>query len=519
MNAVKKALLSCFDKTGLVEFAKALHESGVELIASGGTAKKLIDNGLPVTTVENFAGMQEGLDGRVKTLHPAIHGAILAVRDNADHMKSIAATGGIDLVVVNLYPFEDTIAAPGVTQAEAIEQIDIGGVALLRGAAKNFAYVGVVSSPGQYASVLQSLRENQGALTDSLRKELAVAAFKLTHHYDGAIGNYLAGAAAETEAPAKEPLPAKQSIALTQHQALRYGENPHQKGAWYAREDESSWGLSTLSQKQGKELSYNNLLDMDAALRSLLDLDEPAAVVVKHASMCGLAVAPDCAQAYTQAFACDAESAFGGIVGVNRAIDKVLAEQLVQTFLEVVIAPEVSPEALSILSQKKNLRVVTLRWPEGLPAGIEWRPLSGAWLAQERDILQGKDVDLKVVTQTKANEKLLRDLLFAWHAVKHVKSNGIVLAKDGITVGIGQGQPSRVGSVCIALEKAGEKSRGAVAASDAFFPFPDSIEKFKSAGIAAIIQPGGSIKDQDVVAAADKAGLPMVFTGARHFRH
>ncbi len=508
---MKKALLSCYDKTGLVEFAETLHAHDVELIASGGTAKVLEDAGLPVTTVEAFAGMQEGLDGRVKTLHPAIHGAILAVRDNAQHMESIAETGGIDLVVVNLYPFEKTIAAPGVTQAQAIEQIDIGGVALLRGAAKNFAYVGVVSSPSQYPEVAEALRAHKGTLPEELLRALSVAAFQETHRYDGAIAQYLA------QSP--EALPSTATIQLKQHQALRYGENPHQKAAWFVQQGVEPWGLAALDQKQGKELSYNNLLDMDAALRSLVDIQEPASVVVKHASMCGLAKGATCAEAYPIAFACDAESAFGGIVGVNRPIDKALAMKLVETFLEVVIAPAVSADALEVLSHKKNLRVVTLDWPQGLPKGIDWRMLSGAWLGQERDTLQGKDVELKVVTKTQPDEKTSHDLLFAWHAVKHVKSNGIVLAKNGVTIGIGQGQPSRVGAVRIALDKAGDDAQGAVAASDAFFPFPDSIERFKDAGITAVIQPGGSIKDADVIAAADAAGVAMIFTGARHFRH
>lgn len=519
MIPVKRALLSCHDKRGLDEFAKVLAQQGIELVASGGTAQFLQQQGLAVISVETFAGVTEQLDGRVKTLHPKIHAGILARRDDPEHLKAVGPQGLLDLIVVNLYPFRETIQRPGVALAEAIEQIDIGGVALLRAAAKNCAHVAAVSNPAQYAAVAEALRTGRGAVPDPLARELAVEAFRLTSAYDADIGGYLAG----TSAPAAGtgPLPTTAAVSVTQRQPLRYGENPHQPGAWYVPAEGAAWGLGTLRQLQGKELSYNNLLDMDAALRCLLEFEEPSCAIIKHHSQCGLASAPSVGEAYARAYACDAESAFGGIVGCNRPVDAALAEQLAATFLEVVVAPAVEPAAAERLKKKPNLRVVTLAWPGPAGAGLEWRQLLGGWLLQEADriLLDPDPARLQVATKRPPTEQERADLRFAWAAAKHVQSNGIVIAKGRATVGIGQGQPSRVGSVRVALQHAGPRAQGAAAASDGFFPFPDGLELLAQAGITAVIQPGGSIRDAEVIAAADRARVAMLFTGVRHFRH
>ncbi len=509
MATVKRALLSCADKTGLEPFANALASLGVELVASGGTAEALRRQGLRVTSVEEFAGIAEQLDGRGKTLHPKIHAGILARRDDPAHVRAVGAAGLIDLVAVNLYPFERTAQQAGAPLAEAIEQIDIGGVALLRAAAKNFAHVAVVCEPSQYDEVAAALRKGKGTMPDELARRLAVRAFALTSAYDAAITGYLGGAVAAEET----------SFRLRKRQPLRYGENPHQPGAWYVPAAGAAWGVGTLTQLQGKELSYNNLLDLDAALRCLADFEEPTCAIIKHHSQCGLASAPSAGEAYARAYACDAESAFGGIVGVNRPIDAPLAEQLASTFLEVVAAPSVDPQALARFAKKPNLRVVTVAWPlKGSNEG-EWRQLLGSWLFQETDgTIVGAEPP-RVVTRRAPTERERVDLLFAWKAAKHALSNGVVLASQGATVGIGQGQPSRVGSVRVALEKAGARSRGTVAASDGFFPFPDGVTALADAGVTAIIQPGGSIRDAEVIAAADAAKMAMMFTGVRHFRH
>jgi phosphoribosylaminoimidazolecarboxamide formyltransferase/IMP cyclohydrolase len=519
MVTVKRALLSCYDKTGLEVFAKELAALGVELIASGGTAEFLKQRGLRLKTVERFAGIRQQLDGRVKTLHPKIHAGILARRDDKAHVRAVGAGGLIDLVVVNLYPFQDTVRKAGTSLADAVEQIDVGGVALLRAAAKNFAHVGVVSEPRQYPEVAASLRTGKGRLPEGLAKTLAVKAFAVTSGYDAAITGYLGSAGGAAPRPdTAGAFPEEHAVSARKRQPLRYGENPHQRGAWYVPATGPAWGLATLTQLQGKELSYNNLLDLDAALRCLLDFDDPSCVIVKHHSQCGLASAATGAGAYERALACDAESAFGGIVGLNRPVDAALADQLTTGFLEVVMAPTVEPGAAARLRKKPNLRVVTVEWPSAVPAGaVEWRQVLGSWLIQEPDT-STTDL-LTLATRRAPAERERADLLFAWTAAKHAKSNAIVLARDRATVGIGQGQPSRVGSVRLALEKAGERSRGAVAASDGFFPFPDGIELLARAGVTAVIQPGGSIRDADVVAAAEAANLAMLITGIRHFRH
>jgi len=519
MISIKRALLSCHDKTGLEGFAKALAALGIELVASGGTAEFLTQHGLRVKTVEAFAGMTEQLDGRVKTLHPKVHAGILARRDDAAHVQAVGPDGLIDLVVVNLYPFQRTVEQPGVSVAQALEQIDIGGVALLRAAAKNFAHVAVVCRPQQYDDVAAKLREKKGCLDEPFAQRLAVEAFAETSAYDTWIAGYLAWVGASRASGGVAELPDAATFTVRKRQALRYGENPHQRGAWYVPSGGSLWGLGTLRQLQGKELSYNNLLDVDAALRCLADFAEPACVIVKHHSQCGLASASTPREAYERAYACDAESAFGGVVGVNRPVDEAIAKQLAETFLEVVVAPAVDPKAAALLGKKTNLRVVTVEWPGVLPQEPEWRQLLGSWLAQEPDRQIMDPGTIRVVTKRPPTDAERRDLLFTWTAAKHVTSNGVVIARGAATVGIGQGQPSRVGSVRLAIEKAGPRARQAVAASDGFFPFPDSVELLAGAGVTAVIQPGGSMRDREVVAASDAAGLAMLVTGIRHFRH
>ncbi|MBI4340751.1 MAG: bifunctional phosphoribosylaminoimidazolecarboxamide formyltransferase/IMP cyclohydrolase [Candidatus Omnitrophica bacterium] len=517
MVTVKRALLSCHDKTGLEAFAKELAALGVELIASGGTAQVLQQAGLRVTSVEQFAGITEQLDGRVKTLHPKIHAGILARRDDPAHVTSVGPSGLIDLVVVNLYPFEQTVQRNGVTFAEAIEQIDIGGVTLLRAAAKNFAHVAVVSHPQQYAEVAEALRRGRGQLPERLAQQLAQHTFALTSRYDTHIAGFLSGPSAEPAARAV--LPPRASIHVVQRQPLRYGENPHQLGGWYGEASVTPWGLGTLQQLQGKELSYNNLLDLDAALRVVRELNEPACVIIKHHAPCGLAIATEIEAAYGRAYACDTASAFGGVVGFNRPVDRTTAERLVSTFLEVIVAPSVEPAAAGRLAKKTSLRVVTVEWPVRLPQAPEWRQLLGGWLLQDPDVASEPPEAFRVATKRAPSAQERADLLFAWMAAKHVQSNGVVIVKDGATVGIGQGQPSRVGSVRLAVEKAGANSRGAVAASDGFFPFPDGVQALAAAGVTAVIQPGGSMRDTEVIAAADAANLAMLITGIRHFRH
>ncbi|MBI3322030.1 MAG: bifunctional phosphoribosylaminoimidazolecarboxamide formyltransferase/IMP cyclohydrolase [Candidatus Omnitrophica bacterium] len=527
MVVVKRAVLSCYDKTGLEIFAKALAGLGVELIASGGTAEFLAKQGLRVRSVEDFTGIAEQLDGRVKTLHPKIHAGILARRDDPTHMQAVGAGGVIDLVVVNLYPFQQTIRRAGASLDEAIEQIDIGGVALLRAAAKNFAHVGAVSMPQQYSAVAEALTSGGGRLPVELTRTLAVSAFRLTSAYDALIADRLASgdrSSGSTRNPraaggTSGDCPDQVVVSVHKRQNLRYGENPHQRGAWYVTDDGPGWGLQTLSQLQGKELSYNNLLDIDAALRCLLDFSEPTCVIIKHTLPCGLSSAPAPERAYERAHACDAESVFGGVVGVNRPITATLAEQLTATFLEVILAPSVDPHAAAVFKQKPNLRVVTLQWPAAVPMDCEWRHLLGTWVLQEPDRLTSEADPVRVVTKRVPTQREGDDLLFAWKAVKHAKSNAIVIASERATLGIGQGQPSRVGSVRLALEKAGDRSRNAVAASDGFFPFPDSVTLLAQAGVTAVIQPGGSLRDAEVVSAADRAGIAMLVTGLRHFRH
>lgn len=524
MASIRRALLSCYDKAGLDRFAKGLVELGVELVASTGTAAFLKEHGMSARSVESFAGITEQLDGRVKTLHPRIHAGILARRQHPEHVKAVGEGGLIDLVVVNLYPFEETIQQPGATLAQAVEQIDIGGVALLRAAAKNFSDVTVISSPQQYPAVLEALTRGKGALPETMRRDLAMAAFALTSRYDRQITRYLGQSGATS---ATEPLTLQARV----QQSLRYGENPHQRGGWYVPLAGQPEGLAMLSQRQGNALSYNNLLDVDTAVRCLVDFDLPApgssgqagrptCVIVKHASPCGIASANSAAEAYRRAYEADAESAFGGIVGVNRTLDAEAASQMTAGFLEVLLAPSIEPAALAVLAKKPNLRVLELA-PQATPAASspDWRSVLGGWLVQDPDAAVLDEPSLRVATKRRPTDAERRDLLFAWRAAKHVRSNAIVLAKDEATVGIGQGQPSRVRAVRLAIQNAGARARGAALASDGFLPFPDNVEHAANAGVTALIQPGGSVKDAEVLAAADGAGMAMLVTGIRHFRH
>lgn len=504
----KRALLSVADKTGLAAFARGLAELGWALISTGGTARALSAAGLEVQAVESVTGFPEILGGRVKTLHPAVHGGILARREPA-HMAELASHGieAIDLVAVNLYPFEQTVARPGVGLAEAIEEIDIGGVALLRAAAKNHEAVITVSDPGQYEMVLRALRE--GGVPDDMRRQLAVQAFQRTAAYDAAIAAYLARGEGESPFPDLW-VPRAHKLA-----DLRYGENPHQRAALYAQPGvEGPLGAAFL---QGKALSYNNILDLDAAWALANDLEGPAAVIIKHNNPCGAAVAADLAAAIAAAVASDPLSAFGSVIAVNRPLDEAAVRALGDLFVEAIIAPGYTREALALLAAHRNLRV--LQAPLRSPLAGEWevRSVLGGWLVQEPD--RPDSAEWQAVTQRAPTAEERAALAFAWRVCARVKSNAIVLARETATVGVGAGQMSRVDAVRIAVAKAGERARGAVLASDAFFPFADGIEAAAEAGVTAIIQPGGSLRDREAIAAADAAGMAMVFTGVRHFRH
>ncbi|MBI4354306.1 MAG: bifunctional phosphoribosylaminoimidazolecarboxamide formyltransferase/IMP cyclohydrolase [Candidatus Omnitrophica bacterium] len=511
MIAVRRALLSCYDKTGLADFANGLAGFGVELIASDGTAKLLNEQGLRVKTVEEFAGISEQLDGRVKTLHPRLHAGILAKRDEPSHLKVVGSEGLIDLVVVNLYPFEATIQRPGVTVGEALEQIDIGGAALLRAAAKNFPSVTVVSRPAQYPDVLEAIAQGKGTIAETLRRRLSVSAFELTSRYDAAIAAFLGGGLSVSS----ETL----TVQARRHRALRYGENPHQAAGWYVPLAQLGGGLAGARVLQGKELSYNNVVDLDTVARCLHDFEEPTCVIVKHASPCGVASASSVSEAYRLAWGADAESAFGGIVGINRPLDRDTALRMHQTFLELIVAPTIPDEVRALFADKPNLRLIELSSQPRASFTEEWNSVLGGWLVQASDVIRSDPATSRVVTTRHPTKEQMCDLQFAWIAAKHVKSNAIVLASARVTVGIGQGQPSRVRAVRLAIQQAAVRAKGAVLASDGFFPFPDNVECAAQAGVTAIIQPGGSVKDPEVIAAADHAGIAMVFTGTRHFRH
>jgi phosphoribosylaminoimidazolecarboxamide formyltransferase / IMP cyclohydrolase len=524
-NKIGRALLSVSDKTGLLDFARALVAFGVELLSTGGSANALKAAGIPVKDIAEHTGFPEMMDGRLKTLHPKVHGGLLAVRGNAEHQAAALEHGiaPIDLLVVNLYPFEAAVAA-GAAYDVAIENIDIGGPAMLRAAAKNHAAVTVVVDPDDYGLVLNEMAAHAGTISPVVRKRLAAKTFARTAAYDAAISGWFAEVL-------DEPAPAWRTFGGKLAQALRYGENPHQRAAFYASADRGP-GMATLVQHQGKELSYNNLADTDAALELVAEFDPstPAVAIIKHANPCGVATGPTLVEAYRKALSCDPVSAFGGIIALNAAIDAAAAAQISSIFTEVVIAPEAGPEAKAIFAGKRNLRLLTTgALPDPRRRDVTFRSLSGGFLVQSRDGTMVDDLELQVVTRRQPTARELADLKFAFTVAKHVKSNAIVYAKDGATVGIGAGQMSRVDSARIAAWKSEEAAKaaglpeplakGSVVASDAFFPFPDGLLAAAEAQATAVIQPGGSMRDKDVIAAADAHGLAMVFTGVRHFRH
>jgi len=524
---VKRALLSTADKTGIVELARGLVETGCEIISTGGTAAALREAGVPVTALDAVTGFPEILGGRVKTLHPAVHGALLAVRADERHTAELARHGirPIDLVAVTLYPFEAALAR-GSDERTLVEEIDIGGVTLLRAAAKNFRDVVVLSDPAQYGAVLDEIRRTHTVVLET-RRRLAREAFERTTAYDRTIGGWLGNAGGG--APAADgprPFPARLRLSFEKAQDLRYGENPHQRGAFYRDGDAGRAAgtppsVATARQIAGKELSYNNIYDLDAALELVREFDETAAVVVKHGIPCGVAIARTVRDAYLRARDGDPVSAFGGIVALNRPIDRAAADAIGETFLEAVIAPAFDEDAVAALARKKAVRLLETGplGPAGPSAGVDWRRVRGGLLVQDRDILDLVETNLQVVTSRAPTAREWADLRFAWTVCRHVRSNAIVFARDQQVVGVGAGQPNRVESVRIAGRVAGDRARGACMASEAFFPFADGVEAGAAAGITAVIQPGGSKRDPEVVAAAEAAGIAMVTTGIRHFRH
>jgi len=520
---IQRAILSVTDKTGLVEFARQLSTLGVELVSTGGTAKLLRDSGITVKDISELTGFPEMLDGRVKTLHPKVHGGILHRREDPKHVAAIAEHGiaPIDMVVVNLYAFEKTAAKPGVAFEELIENIDIGGPSMIRSAAKNFHDVAIVTSPADYDAIADELSSSAGALSRATKWRLAQKAFATTAAYDSAITSTLERVSSDSFQlqPEKETFPPTLRFRFQKTLDLRYGENPHQKAAMYS--DGSGAGVANARQLQGKELSYNNIVDLQAAWDLAQEFDEPVCAIIKHTNPCGTATGKTLAEAYKRALECDPVSAFGGVIGVNRRIDAEAAEEMHKLFLEVIAAPAFDESAKAKFATKKNLRLVEIIDPRSPAPTQEWmlKKISGGLLVQDADVRPLQDADLRVVTQRPPTPEETRALLFAWKVCKHVKSNAIVYARDGQTVGVGAGQMSRVDSAKLGAMKAQLPLAGTVAASDAFFPFPDGVEEIARAGATAIIQPGGSQRDPEVIAAADRLGLAMLFTGVRHFRH
>ena len=519
---ITQALLSVSDKTGLADFARGLTALGVRLLSTGGTAKALADAGLPVTEIGAYTGFPEMLDGRVKTLHPKVHGGILARRDVPAHVAALEAHDipTIDLIVVNLYPFRETVAKPGCTLADAIENIDIGGPTMVRAAAKNYAHVGVVVDPADYPALLEELRANGGKLALATRFELARKAFAHTAAYDGAISNFLTARGADGSAQGFPQRLTWQGVKL---QELRYGENPHQQAAFYRDEAPAPGTIATASQLQGKELSYNNIADSDAAWECVRTFNEPACVIVKHANPCGVAIAATPLEAYRTAFATDPTSAFGGIIAFNREVGVDVVEAVAEQFVEVLVAPGYRDDALAAIARKVNVRVLAIA-SAAAKRGNAWdmKRVGGGMLVQTTDTDDIDASSLKVVTRKAPTQEQLKDLVFAWRVARFVKSNAIVYCREGRTLGIGAGQMSRVDSTRVAAMKAtaaGLKLAGSVAASDAFFPFRDGLDVVADNGAIAVIQPGGSVRDAEVIAAADERGIAMVFTGVRHFRH
>jgi len=518
---IRRALLSVTDKTGLVDLARVLAGFGVELISTGGTARALREAGLGVLDISDLTGFPEMLDGRVKTLHPRVHGGLLYIRGNHEHEASVAAHGiqPIDMVVVNLYAFEKTAAQPSVAFGHLIENIDIGGPSMVRSAAKNFEDVAIVTRVSDYPALIDELKSTHGALSRPTRWRLARQAFALTAAYDSAIANTLdalpeAPAPDAAIAPDTNTLPSTLRINMPLAQPLRYGENPHQRAALYC--DGTGLGIAGSMQWQGKELSFNNLVDLDACWELTREFDEPFVAIIKHTNPCGAATGASVLEAYQKALACDPVSAFGSVIGINHPVDAAAAEEIAKLFVEAIAAPSFTPEARERFAAKKNLRLVEVQ--TALPRYVV-KNVSGGLLLQDADTGRVTEGELDVVTWRPPTADELRSLLFAWRVCKHVKSNSIVYARDGQTVGIGAGQMSRVDAAKFGAQKAVLPLKGTVAASDAFFPFPDGLEAVAAAGATAVIQPGGSVKDQDVIAAADKLGLAMVFTGIRHFRH
>jgi phosphoribosylaminoimidazolecarboxamide formyltransferase/IMP cyclohydrolase len=533
---VRRALISVSDKTGVVELAVGLAELGVEIVSTGGTARALAEAGLQVRAIEDFTGFPEMMDGRVKTLHPRLYAGLLAVRSDESHLRAAAehSIEPVDLVCVNLYPFEQTVARGDASDAEIVENIDIGGPSMIRAAAKNHAYAAVLTDPADYAPVLSELRESGGRLSMATRERLAAVAFACTARYDAAISTWFAVGVYKGEFP-----PQWVSV-YEKTMDLRYGENPHQRAAYYAEVGASTHLLEGVRQLHGKELSFNNLLDLSSARELVEDFSEPACAIVKHNNPCGCALGRDIASAYERAFACDPQSAYGGVIALNRPVDLACAQAISAQFVEVLLAPGFEPEALEKLAQKKNVRLLELGdWPQR-PEGMEEKPVLGGVLSQTRDTVSETPEQMTVMTERQPSEQEWEDMRFAWQVCRHVRSNAIVIARDGATIGIGAGQMSRVDAVRIAIEKAqaghahagGDGGSGSTAggnaadplagaslASDAFFPFADGPQLAIDAGVTAIIQPGGSVRDEEVVAAVDAAGVAMVATGIRHFRH
>lgn len=510
---MKRALISVSNKEGLTDFAKGLQEAGYEIISTGGTRKTLENAGINTISISDVTGFPEIMDGRVKTLHPNVHGALLCVRDNPEHVKQIRDLGieDIDLVCVNLYPFKETVLKDGVSHDEIIENIDIGGPSMLRSGAKNYKYIPVICDPADYDTVLEEIRTN-GETSLETRERLAAKVFRHTARYDAMIADYLTKKCGEQ-------FPESMTITFDKVQDLRYGENPHQKAAFYKGMN-PQYSLANAKQLHGKELSYNNIQDGNAAIEVLKDFEgQPAAVGLKHMNPCGVGIGSTINEAWDKAYDADPVSIFGGIVALNEPVDKELAEKLSRIFLEIIIAPSFDEDALEILTRKKNIRLMELDTTLAPNNTLKYTNVNDGLLVQDMDLAKTTADDLKCVTSRKPTEEELRQLLFGWNIVKHVKSNAIVLVKDDQTIGVGAGQMNRVGAAKIAIEQAGEKAPGSVMASDAFFPMPDTVEEAARAGVTAIIQPGGSIKDQESIDECNKHGITMVFTGIRHFKH
>ncbi len=526
MVKIKRALISVSDKSGILEFAKFLDAQNVEILSTGGTASLLMNNNVNVTEVSEYTGYPEMMAGRVKTLHPKIHGGILGRRGIDKQIMSDNEISEIDLVVVNLYPFAQTIARPDCTFSDAIENIDIGGPAMVRSAAKNNASVAIVVNASDYQSVMDEMGGADGSLSQKTRFSLAVKAFEHTSSYDGAIANHLGAITFEgdTDEVTMRDFPNTFNLQFVKSQDLRYGENPHQSAAFYVEKELFDASVSSAKQIQGKELSFNNIADTDSALECVKQFEEPACVIVKHANPCGVAIGENIGAAYELAFATDPTSAFGGIIAFNRELDAVTAKSIVgKQFVEVIIAPSISAEAVEVVAVKKNVRLLTCgQWTDKNPAGVDFKRVNGGLLIQDRDNGVIVESDLKIVTERKPTAQEMKDLLFAWKVGKFVKSNAIIYTKNGQTVGVGAGQMSRVYSAKIAGIKAADENlvvKGSVMASDAFFPFRDGLDAAGEVGITAVIQPGGSMRDQEVIDAANEHGIAMVFTSMRHFKH